>query len=137
MAEQEKFLTTGEFSTLTGISASVIGRMLREGKLKGIKSSGKWKIPESELQSKIIQSKKKGGAQAGLKTSQEPAQPDISPAGKTYTVSEFAEMTYLTEYGVEQWLKSGRLTGQRNEQGEWLVDARNLKNPQFKRLIRE
>ena len=58
-------------------------------------------------------------------------------AGRTFTVSEFVEMTYLTELGVGQWLKQGRLTGQQNEKGDWLIDAANLQVPDISRLLRE
>ena len=41
-------------------------------------------------------------------------------------------MTYLTELGVGQWLKQGRLTGQQNEKGDWLIDAANLQVPDIR-----
>ena len=55
---------------------------------------------------------------------------------KLYTVAEFADMTYLTEFGVKQWLKQGRLTGQQATGGEWTIDAANLELPGVKRLVR-
>jgi hypothetical protein len=45
-------------------------------------------------------------------------------------------MTFLTENGVREWLKQGRLTGQQNESGEWVIDAASLEVPGVKRLVR-
>ena len=45
-------------------------------------------------------------------------------------------MTYLTEFGVRDWLKKGLLKGTRSEDGEWYVDAASLENPNIKRLLR-
>ncbi len=53
-----------------------------------------------------------------------------------YTVAEFVDMTYLTEFGVKEWLKQGRLTGQQAAGGEWTIDAANLELPDVKRLVR-
>jgi len=55
---------------------------------------------------------------------------------KFFSIAEFADMTYLTEYGVMQWLKQGKLKGQQNEKGDWQVDASNLEIPNVKRLVR-
>jgi hypothetical protein len=63
-----------------------------------------------------------------------PAQP--VKAAKFFSVAEFSAMTYLTEYGVMQWLKEGRLTGQQDEKGAWQVDAANLEVPDVKRFVR-
>ena len=38
-------------------------------------------------------------------------------------------MTYLTEKGVAEWLKIGRLKGVQAESGEWRVLGRNLQVP--------
>jgi hypothetical protein len=62
--------------------------------------------------------------------------PKAIKAGKFFSVAEFANMTYLTEYGVMQWLKQGLLKGQQNEKGDWQVDASNLEVPNVKRLVR-
>ncbi len=53
-----------------------------------------------------------------------------------YTVAEFAGMTYLTEFGVKEWLKQGRLNGQQVAGGDWQVDAASLELPGVKRLVR-
>ena len=63
-----------------------------------------------------------------------PAQP--TKAAKFFSVAEFAAKTYLTEYGVMQWLKAGKLKGQQDEKGAWQVDAANLEVPNVKRFVR-
>ena len=118
MTDEQNFMTTREFSLKTGRSVSSITRMLREGKLKGKKVSGKWLIQESPT----------------------PDKPDVSAqsADQTtrYPLDDFARMTFLTPYGVELWLKEGRLIGERDNEGNWYVDAESLKIPNVKRLIR-
>ena len=59
-----------------------------------------------------------------------------SSAGKTIALADFVTMTYLTENGVKDWLRQGRLTGQQNDSGEWAIDAANLEAPGIKRLVR-
>jgi len=68
-----------------------------------------------------------------------PAQPvpEARPTEKTFTIAEFAAMTYLTEKGVAEWLKSGRIKGIQKENGEWQVLARNLQVPDISRLLRK
>ena len=63
--------------------------------------------------------------------------PEKPPAEKTYSASEFAAMTYLTEKGVSEWLKSGKLKGVKTEGGEWRVLASNLQVPSISRLVRK
>jgi excisionase family DNA binding protein len=63
--------------------------------------------------------------------------PENPPTEKTYSVSEFAAMTYLTEKGVSEWLKSGKLEGITTEGGEWRVQASNLQVPSISRLVRK
>ena len=58
-------------------------------------------------------------------------------AEKTYSVSEFAAMTYLTEKGVSEWLRIGRLQGIRQENGELRVSAGSLQVPDISRLVRK
>ena len=62
-----------------------------------------------------------------------PKEPSVE---KTYSVSEFAAMTYLTEKGVSEWLRIGRLQGIRLENGELRVSASNLQVPDISRLVR-
>ena len=66
------------------------------------------------------------------------ARPKDPSAEKTYSVSEFAAMTYLTEKGVSEWLKSRQTAGEsRPESGEWRVLASNLQVPYISRLVRK
>ena len=64
------------------------------------------------------------------------AAPKSAKAAKSFSVAEFADMTYLTENGVMQWLQQGLLKGQQNAKGGWQVDAANLEVPNVKRLVR-
>ena len=54
-----------------------------------------------------------------------------------FSVIEFVDMIYLTEFGVMEWLKQGRLLGQQIAGGEWKVEAANLETPDVKRLLRQ
>lgn len=63
--------------------------------------------------------------------------PEPPPVEKTYSIPEFAAMTYLTEKGVSEWLKIGRLQGIKTEAGEWRVLDGNLKAPDISRLVRK
>jgi len=65
------------------------------------------------------------------------AVPETRPAEKTYTIAEFAAMTYLTEKGVAEWLKTGRIKGIQKETGEWRVLASNFLEPDISRLVRK
>lgn len=152
MAPDNQFLTTREFASRTGIPTSKISRLIREGKIKAEKKSGKWRIHPSQLQVKAVQEKGKVSKKmpeklaarviketpvAGASKSA-PHDYNIKPlAGRKYTLSEFAAMTYLTEFGVGQWLKQGKLTGQQTDKGELLIDAANLQEPNVKRLVRK
>ena len=135
MTENGKALTTAEFSHLTGIAVSTITRMLRRDKIRGEKRSGKWAIYESELQNTaVVTQKDPGETSAGV----DPA--SIAPAAaapQTYDVDAFVQMTYLTEKGVRQWLKTGRLSGCTGADGKLRVDAANLERPELKHLIRK
>ena len=122
MDKQKKVFSTKEFSSLTGMPVSSITKLLRERKLEGTKASGKWIIFEDQLQSKCIQEMLKDDNSTRIK--------------KTYSVNEFAEMTYLTAFGVKQWLKKGLLIGKINTEGVWQVDAESLEIPNVKRLVR-
>jgi hypothetical protein len=64
------------------------------------------------------------------------AAPKSTNATKSLSVAEFADMTYLTENGVMQWLRQGLLKGQQNAKGDWQIEASNLEVPNIKRLVR-
>jgi excisionase family DNA binding protein len=131
MSENAKMLTTAEFSKLTGLTVRTITRMLREGKLRGEKRAGKWAIYEGEHQH-------------ALPGKKDASPPPMAPAvgvsatnGKVYDVETFAQMTYLTEKGVRQWLKTGRLSGRIEPDGKATVDAANLDRPDLQHWIRK
>lgn len=150
MAKQDQFLTTGDFASKAGIPASSVAKLIREGQIKAEKKSGKWMISPDQLKAIAGQGSIKPGKKAASKKSAvkkatikkpTPTQQDKpakanTTAGKMYTVAEFAGMTYLTEFGVKEWLKQGRLTGQQATGGDWQVDAANLELPNVKRLVR-
>lgn len=64
------------------------------------------------------------------------ATPSSAKATKSFSIAEFADMTYLTENGVKEWLHQGLLKGQQNAGGEWQIEASNLEVPNVKRLVR-
>lgn len=134
MVENEKTLTTTEFSQMTGIAVPTITRMLRQETIRGKKRGGKWAIYESELQNRTVATRKDPAAMPpGLNPAANP--PADSP--KTVDVDAFAQMTYLTEKGVRQWLKTGRLSGRTGADGTLRVDASNLERPELRHLIRK
>jgi hypothetical protein len=151
MAKQDQFLTTGEFASKAGIPTSSVTKLIRKGKIKAEKKSGKWMISPDQLKAAAEQDSSRPGKKTAAKktakpapkkaTAQKPAptqkdKPAKATAGKMYTVAEFAGLTYLTELGVTEWLKLGRLTGQQVAGGEWQIDAASLELPNVKRLVR-
>ena len=151
MANKTEALTTSQFSEITGIPVSKITKMVRKGEIKAAKKSGRWMIAKDQLQVKAVQALSSGVTPAAKPKAAKPAQKKSAPASaskpsttappaagsmKTYSVSEFAEMTFLTDYGVMQWLKIGRLSGRQDEKGNWQVDSANLEKPHLKHLVR-
>lgn len=134
MAENGRILTTGEFSQKTGIAVSTITQMLRQGKIRGEKRGGKWAIFENELQHPAVLSRKDR-----VQMSSGPGPIFDSPAtsARSYDVETFARMTYLTEKGVVQWLRTGRLSGSFGAGGKILVDAANLDRPELQHIVRK
>jgi hypothetical protein len=131
MGQNEPLLTAKEFASRSGLSVAHVTKMLRDKKLKGHKQSGKWMIPASAL-------KDTGEASAPAKpqktTPTKTAKP--SSVAQGMSVSEFSAQTYLTEAGVIQWLKKGRLKGTLTPEGDWQVDAASLELPTVKHLLR-
>ena len=85
------------------------------------------------------------GKKAPKETKKAPAKAKIPTAApkktttvtkKTFSVVEFSEITYLTLKGVNEWLKQGKLKGQKDAKGKWLVDAASLQLPFMEKLIR-
>ena len=130
MTKERSFLNATEFSQETGIPSSTVTKLLRAGKIKGQKKSGKWVIPKSELQSPAVT------GSSGSESAESNPVEKKTVTGKTYSVSEFAHMTYLTEKGVADWLNKGLLTGKKTSPEDWQVDAANLELPDVKRLLR-
>jgi len=56
---------------------------------------------------------------------------------QSYSIPEFSAMSYLTEKGIAEWLKIGRLKGVKAESGEWRVLGSNLQVPDIRRLLRK
>jgi len=133
MAKQDQFLTTREFASQAGIPTSSVTKLIKEGKIKAEKKSGKWMIAPGQLKSEAVKELNVPVKPAPKK--EKPVKAKTS-AGKTYTIAEFAAMTYLTEKGVRDWLKQSRLAGQRDQKGDWQLDAANLDKPDVKRLVR-
>jgi len=133
MTNQNGYLYTKEFAEKAGISVSAVTKLLRKGALKGEKKSGKWIIPESELSATAV---KDLSDSTGSEASQPTDPAPVKSTGASYTVAEFAQMTFLTEKGVADWLKAGRLTGSQSAEGQWQVDAANCETDDIKRLLR-
>lgn len=131
MTDHGKTLTTAEFSQVTGIAVSTVSRMLRQGKLRGEKRDGKWAIYASELPETTTTATT---LPADTRANQGPCADNQPHAATqtTYDIKTFSQMTYLTEKGVRQWLKTGRLSG-----GQDRVNASNLDRPEFQHLVRK
>jgi len=149
MAKKDQYLTSAEFASKAGMTTSSVTKLIRAGKIKAEKKSGKWMISPDQLEAKAVQGTNKSNQKTAAKKSvsaagkkaavNKPAaaqKDELAKAGNMYTVAEFAGMTYLTEFGVKEWLMQGRLTGQQAAGGEWQVDAANLEVPDVKRLVR-
>ena len=131
MGQNETLLTTKEFASRSGLPVAQITKMLREKKLKGQKKSGKWMIPASALQTTGASPQPERASKAAPPQTTQP-----SAGGPSLSVSDFSAKTYLTEAGVLQWLKKGRLKGTQAAGGEWRVDAASLELPAVKHLLR-
>ncbi len=130
-------LSTKEFSLQAGVPVSTVTKMLREGKIAGTKQSGKWMIPADQVQLigsvefphlPTLEKQKK-------KTVKSTPLPKMSRTD--YSVEEFCQKTYLTEYGVLTWIKCGKLRGYQNKEGQWRIDAENFNLPTIKHLLRD
>jgi predicted site-specific integrase-resolvase len=155
MSQKQNLMTSGEFAKKSGIPTAKVSELIRAGQIKAKKVSGRWQIDKSQLTAKAVlaygkpaPAKKKVAAGAGVpkvkkvkapvpKTKAVQPKARAASAQESYTVSEFAAMTYLTQKGVLEWLKAGRLKGQMRSKGEWSVDAENLKVADISRLVRK
>ena len=75
-------------------------------------------------------------AAAPAKKTAAPKKKATPKSTKSFSVAEFADMTYLTENGVMEWLQQGLLSGQQSAGGDWQIEASNLEVPNVKRLVR-
>ena len=133
MSNPQSLLTTQEFAQKAGVSAATVSKWLRNGTISGKKEGGKWVVAASELD-KVSSSAPPAPSAKSTPTA---SQPKAQPRGnKSYSIQEFSEMTFLTEFGVRQWLKEGRLDKIVDNQGNVRVDAANLEKPDIKRLVR-
>ncbi len=129
MGASKPFLSSREFAERSGLPVSKVTKLLRDGSLKGQKQGRQWMIPADELDRLPEPS-----PAASPPPAAQPA-PAARP-DKSYSVAEFSAMTYLTEFGVLDWLKKGRLKGRQSENGDWRIDAANLDTPHMKHLVR-
>jgi hypothetical protein len=134
MTGDRKTLTTAEYSQISGVAPSTVARMLRQGKLNGAKRGGKWVIHASE---RINTEQTTRKDQAGKSSDLDRIAGAPLKTAQAYDVEAFARLTYLTEKGVRQWLKTGRLYTRRDDGGRILVDAANLDRPEIRHLIRK
>ncbi len=133
MGANNQLLTSKEFAERSGLPVSKVTKLLRDGGLKGQKMGRKWMIPATELETLQTTAPPAARPQAITKTTPTAA---AAPIGQGYSVAEFSALTYLTEFGVRDWLKKGRLKGTWSEDGEWRIDAANLEAPNMKNLVR-
>ena len=132
MAKKSELLTSAEFAKKAGLTTAAVSKLIREGKIKATKKSGKWMIDPDQLNAEAVTAASKSGKPSAKKKADKP-----TGTLKSFSIAEFAGMTYLTEKGVAEWLKIGRLTGSQEAQGAWRVDAANLEAPGIKRLVRD
>jgi len=95
-------------------------------------------MAKKEQKKPAKKTQKKGTAKAKKVTAKakKTAAPKAAKAAKSFSVAKFADMTYLTENGVMEWLQQGLLKGQQGANGDWQIDASNLEVPNVKRLVR-
>jgi hypothetical protein len=134
MPKPDNFLTAQEFAQNAGVSAATVSKWLREGTILGKKISGKWSISSDEL-AKVGQSLK-ATKTPSKKPAADPKPQPPKPTAKSYSIREFSDMSYLTEYGVQKWLKEGRLKKAVGAEGQVRVDGSSLEAPHVKRLLR-
>jgi excisionase family DNA binding protein len=136
MTKSDALLTTREFAQKAGVSAGTVSKWLRQGTINGEKTSGKWLIAAAEL-GKIVQRSENPPSASKQSTSRPHAgSPKAGAESTSFTIQEFSDMTYLTPWGVQQWLKEGRLKKNVDAEGQLRVDGSNLDNPDIKRLLR-
>lgn len=139
MTDPKEMLTSQKFAERAGVSASTLSKWLKSGKVKGVKQSGKWMISPDQLANVTpAQPSKPLAAPVATKPVTTSINTSTTASAKrTYSIEEFSAMTYLTAYGVERFLKEGRLTGRKDDAGKWSVDHTNMERPEIQRLLRK
>ena len=132
MTDPKEMLTSQRFADRAGVSASTISKWLKSGKVKGVKQNGKWMISADQLACIVPAKSTKPLAEPVSVNNSNPTSPR-----RTYSIEEFSTMTYLTVYGVERFLKEGRLSGRKDVAGKWLVDHTNIEQLDIQRLLRK
>jgi excisionase family DNA binding protein len=141
MSGSNDSLTTQQFARKAGVSASTVSKWIRTEKIKGEKIGGKWMIPAAEI-SKISTAPPPNTTPGSAAVTGQKNRPSAVPSptpkagAKSYSIKEFSELTYLTEFGVEKWLREGRLIPAADGSDQPRVDASNLDRPTIKRLVR-
>ncbi|MBW2706855.1 MAG: hypothetical protein JRD84_11185, partial [Deltaproteobacteria bacterium] len=79
----------------------------------------KGKSAPKKKASKAVPEKAAAAKKSAAPKKAKPAKAKTSTA-KTIPLADFVNMTYLTENGVKEWLKQGRLTGLQADSGEWM-----------------
>ena len=134
MSLTNNHLSTREFAEKAGVSPSTVSKWLRSGKIEGQKKNRRWLVSADEL-SKVLPGPDRTTSSAP-KSEVQPNSSTPTASGKVIPVEQFSAMTYLTEFGVQKWLKAGRLVGGVDAAGKPGVDAVNLELPLIKRLLR-
>ncbi|MBL0714350.1 MAG: helix-turn-helix domain-containing protein [Desulfosarcina sp.] len=137
MGASNQLLTSREFADRSGLPLPKVTKLLRDGRIKGQKEAGKWMIPESEREPAAASGPppQPTKPQESAAAATAPSAPAVRP-GQALSVAEFSARTYLTEYGVRDFLKKGILKGTQDEDSEWRIDHANLEDPRFKDLVR-
>ncbi len=136
MADPKALMSTQEFAQKAGVSPSTVSKWLRAGKITGTKQGRKWLISMEQLNQ--IGASKSNTTAAESTAPPQPAKPTgKSPSGQTYTIEKFSEITYLTPFGVERYVKEGRLTATLDASGKTAIAASNLEDPNIQRLLRK
>ncbi|MDA8139627.1 MAG: helix-turn-helix domain-containing protein [Desulfobacteraceae bacterium] len=139
MPDSKGMLSSQEFAEKAGVSTSTVSKWLRSGKIKGSKEAGKWMISTDQLAAvsspaaAVIPAKSVAPTAAKKETT--PASTKANKAA--YTIEEFSAISYLTPFGVERYLKEGRLSGLKNSSGQWQVDGSNITKEDIQHLLRK
>jgi hypothetical protein len=128
MSDTPSLLTAPQFADQAGVSTSTVQKWLRSGKIRGVKQNGKWMIAAEQLEKPATDPPEKPRSETGEKSIRR---------ATGYSLDEFSAMTYLTVYGVERYLKEGRLIGTRGTDGCWRIDPDCLAMPNIRHLLRK